>query len=176
MNISVPRGGVIAGRVLDEFGDPVTGAQVVPMRSVFQQRRRQLQQAGNAQSNDIGEFRLFGLMPGQYYIAANLRSNPPVLVVNGTPQMADDQSGYATTYYPGTTDSTAATRLTIAAGQTISASRCRCCQRASRKSPGRHAASIKGSAIRIVAQPVNPQDAIPIAPGPGNGSRRRRTI
>ena len=59
-------------------------------------------------------------MPGQYYIAANLRSNPPVFVVNGTPQMADDQSGYATTYYPGTTDSTAATRLTIAAGQTIS--------------------------------------------------------
>jgi hypothetical protein len=33
INISVPRGGVIAGRVLDEFGDPATGAQVTAMRS-----------------------------------------------------------------------------------------------------------------------------------------------
>ena len=121
VNVSVPRGGVIAGRVLDEFGDPVTSAQVMAMRSVFQQGRRQLQPAGgSSQTNDIGEFRIFGLSPGQYYVAANLRSNPQMMVVNGVPQAQADESGYATTYYPGTPDSTSATRLTIAAGQTVS--------------------------------------------------------
>ena len=120
VNVSVPRGGVIAGRVLDEFGDPVTNAQVMAMRSVFQQGRRQLQPSSSAQSNDIGEFRIFGLMPGQYYVAANLRSNPQMIVINGVPQPQPDESGYATTYYPGTPDSASATRLTIAAGQTVS--------------------------------------------------------
>jgi hypothetical protein len=120
VNVIVPRGGVIAGRVLDEFGDPVTNAQVMAMRSVFQQGRRQLQPSSSAQSNDIGEFRIFGLMPGQYYLAANLRSNPQMIVINGVPQPQADESGYATTYYPGTPDSASATRLTIAAGQTVS--------------------------------------------------------
>ncbi len=67
VNVSVPRGGVIAGRVLDEFGDPVTNAQVMAMRSVVQQGRRQLQPSSSAESNDIGEFRIFGLMPSQCY-------------------------------------------------------------------------------------------------------------
>ena len=118
VNISVPRGGVFTGRVLDEFGDPVTNAQVTAMRSTFQQGRRQLQPNGSAQTNDIGEFRIFGLAANQYYVAVSVRANN--VVVNGQLQIPDDQLGYATIYYPGTPDATAASKLTVAAGQTVS--------------------------------------------------------
>ena len=36
---SLPRGGVIVGRVLDEFGEPMAGAQVSALRSRFVERR-----------------------------------------------------------------------------------------------------------------------------------------
>jgi hypothetical protein len=63
-------------------------------------------------TNDIGEFRLYGLAPGDYYISATLR--------NFTIGESDDRSGYAPTYYPGTTDVGAAQRLTVSIGQTTS--------------------------------------------------------
>jgi hypothetical protein len=160
VNVSVPRGGVIAGRVLDEFGDPVTNAQVMAMRSVFQQGRRQLQPSGGgSQTNDIGEFRIFGLSPGQYYIAANLRSNPQMIVINGVPQAQPDESGYATTYYPGTADSASATRLTIAAEQTIS-------EITVALSPT-HLAKITGTAFDSEGRPM-PRGNVMASPRSGN--------
>jgi hypothetical protein len=112
VDFSLPRGGVITGRILDEFSEPISDVQVAAMRTQNAGGTRRLVQAGRpGMTNDIGEFRLFALPPGDYYLTATLRNN----------QIGDtnDRSGYAPTYYPGTADVAVAQRLTVAVGQTI---------------------------------------------------------
>jgi hypothetical protein len=114
VDFSLPRGAIITGRVLDEFGEPIADVQVAPMRYMYRQGRRQLQFAGRmASTNDVGEYRIFGLSPGQYYLSATLRS---FMAFSGE---SDDRSGYAPTYYPGTANASEAQRLTIGLGQTL---------------------------------------------------------
>ena len=113
VDFSLPRGGVIAGRILDEFGDPVSDVQVSVIRYQYAAGGRRLVTAGRTgMTNDMGEFRVFALPAGDYYVSALLR--------NTTTGDTDDRSGYAPTYYPGTADITTAQRLTIGLGQTIS--------------------------------------------------------
>jgi hypothetical protein len=75
VDFALPRGGVITGRILDEFGEPLADAQVAAQRYQNMGGRRRLVPAGRpAMTNDIGEFRLFAIPPGQYYLSATLRS------------------------------------------------------------------------------------------------------
>src|SRR3954462_2268597 len=75
IDLRLVRAGVITGRVVDEFGDPVTDVMVTPMRYQFMQGSRRLNPTGRgAQTNDIGEYRIYGLSPGQYYLSATLRN------------------------------------------------------------------------------------------------------
>ncbi|OFW00592.1 MAG: hypothetical protein A3I61_07870 [Acidobacteria bacterium RIFCSPLOWO2_02_FULL_68_18] len=95
VNFALPRGAVIAGRVLDEFGEPVAGARVQALRYQLSQGTRRLAPSGMfAQTDDTGAFRLYGLMPGEYYVSAMLRALPA--------DDTADATGYAPTYYPGT--------------------------------------------------------------------------
>src|ERR1700681_4247353 len=65
--------GVVAGKVLDQDGDPVASAQVQVMRFAYQRGRKQLLPGGGGQSNDLGEYRIGNLAPGRYYISASDR-------------------------------------------------------------------------------------------------------
>ena len=114
IDIRLPRGAIITGRVVDEFGEAVADASVMSMRQRYVQGRRRLMPTGrNSMTNDIGEFRLFGLEPGQYYLTATLRGGVGMMDRN------DDRAGYAPTYYPGTADVTSAQRITVSVGQTL---------------------------------------------------------
>jgi hypothetical protein len=73
VDFRLPRGGVIAGRVLDEDGEAVPGASVRVMRYQYQQGDRRLTPAGTAQTDDRGQYRIWGLMPGDYYVNAVTR-------------------------------------------------------------------------------------------------------
>src|ERR1039458_6888776 len=101
-----PRG-VSTGRVLDEEGDPVPGANVQASRQVYAQGRKQMTRAGEASTNDLGEYRGFGLPPGRYFVSAGARPNPML------PQ-ADDE--YVTTWHPRTADAAAFTPIDVAPG------------------------------------------------------------
>jgi hypothetical protein len=115
VDFALPRGGVITGRILDEFGEPLSDAQVVAQRYQNMGGRRRLVPAGRpAQTNDIGEFRLFAIPPGQYYLSATLRS------MNGMMGDSDDRSGYAPTYFPGTGNVSEAQKVTVGLGQIVS--------------------------------------------------------
>jgi len=112
VDFALPHGGIITGRVVDEYGEAVADVSVAPMRYQYSQGRRRLTPSGRfASTNDIGEFRLFGLPPGQYYLSATLH--------NGMMGDSDDRSGYAPTYYPGTPNVAEAQRLTVGVGQTL---------------------------------------------------------
>jgi hypothetical protein len=112
INLGLKRAGVVTGKIVDEFGDPVTDVFVTAMRYQYVQGTRRLMQNGRGGgTNDIGEFRVYGLTPGQYYISATLR--------NYMNTDTTDRAGYAATFYPGTGNVAEAQRLTIAPGQTV---------------------------------------------------------
>jgi hypothetical protein len=69
----LPRGGVVAGHVFDEDGEPMAGAVVRVMRYQYLQGDRRLTPAGTAQTDDKGQYRVWGLMPGDYYVNAVTR-------------------------------------------------------------------------------------------------------
>jgi hypothetical protein len=113
IDLRMTRAGAITGKIVDEFGDPVTDVVVNAMRYQYVQGSRRLLSSGRSGStNDVGEFRVYGLSPGQYYVSATLRSTP----VGGVD--TSDRSGYGATFYPGTGDVAEAQRLTIEPGQT----------------------------------------------------------
>jgi protocatechuate 3,4-dioxygenase beta subunit len=115
VDFTLPRGGVMTGRIVDELGDPMSGIQVTVMRSQVINGRRRMQQTGHlASTNDLVEFRLFGIMPGQYYVQATWQRRGP------NDPNSPDRTGYPVTFFPGTTDAASAQRMTIAAGQLIS--------------------------------------------------------
>jgi hypothetical protein len=113
IDLRLTRAGVVTGRIVDEFGDPVTDVFVTAMRYQYIQGSRRLTQGGRGGStNDIGEYRIYGLSPGQYFVSATLRN------FTGINTETTDRSSYAPTFYPGTGNVAEAQRLTIAAGQT----------------------------------------------------------
>jgi Carboxypeptidase regulatory-like domain len=123
----LPRGGVLAGRVVDEFGEAVADADVTAMRMQFQNGRRRLVPSGrNASTNDLGQFRIYGLPPGEYYVSATLRNASTMVLdmLGGGGAMAgssgpSQNSGYAATYYPSTPNPAEAQRVAIAVGQEL---------------------------------------------------------
>jgi protocatechuate 3,4-dioxygenase beta subunit len=61
--------GVISGRVVDEQGEPASQITVQAWTYQYADGKRSLSQAGNAQTNDIGEYRIFWLPPGEYFVS-----------------------------------------------------------------------------------------------------------
>ena len=115
LDFSLPRGAVITGRIFDEFGEPLSDVMVAPMRYQFVQGKRTLMNAGRSSStDDNGEFRLFGITPGQYYLQATWRSNM------GFGPGADNQPAYAPMFFPGVLDAAEAQRFTIGISQQLS--------------------------------------------------------
>ena len=117
IDFSLPRGSAITGRITDEFGDPITDVQVEALRYQFVNGERQLVNAGrSAQTDDLGGYRIFGLMPGDYIVRASMRPNMP-----GAPRAADvEPIGYPGTYYPGVSDISQAQTVTAVLGQELS--------------------------------------------------------
>jgi Carboxypeptidase regulatory-like domain len=122
-NVSLPRGSVLSGRVVDEFGEPVADATVMAMRMQYINGRRRMVNAGRSnQTNDLGQFRLYGLPPGEYYVSATLQTMDlamgdmmgPVGPVGSSPP-----SGYAPTYFPSTPSPADAQRVTVESGQEL---------------------------------------------------------
>lgn len=126
-DITMPKGSVIAGRIIDEFGEPVADASVSAMRSTWSNGRRRLQPTGRtATTNDLGQYRIYGLPPGDYYVSATLRGPQEMMVMEmavaavrtaSTAGAEAPRSGYAPTYYPGTPNGAEAQKLTLAVGQ-----------------------------------------------------------
>ena len=116
LSIKMTPQGVIAGKVLDQDGDPVATAQVQIMRYAFARGRRQLQQAGGTTTNDLGEYRAGNLPPGRYYISASDRRNALILTPDRPGRPAAGQEGNITTFYPNGTDAASAVPVDVAAG------------------------------------------------------------
>jgi protocatechuate 3,4-dioxygenase beta subunit len=86
---------VLAGRVTSEGDEPLPNVSVEAMRYTYQNERRQLTEVGTSTTDDRGEYRIWGLPPGKYYIRAT------------HPRGQAARAGglvYVPIFYPGVTD------------------------------------------------------------------------
>ena len=118
VNFIMSRGAVIAGRIVDDGGEPVAGTNVSAMRFMFMSGTRRLVPGGGEGSqdrtDDQGNFRLYGLPPGDYYVSAAASNSNNFMAAGMNNTEAD---GFAPTYFPGTPSVSEATRIPLKAGQ-----------------------------------------------------------
>jgi protocatechuate 3,4-dioxygenase beta subunit len=119
LDVLLHKGAVIAGRVVDENGGPLAQMDVLALRRTpFLRdspplRRGSLMPVGMGdQTNDLGEFRLFGLPPGEYYVQARNQG--------GLSERFSGAIGTTMlpTYFPGTPEAVNAVPITVAEGET----------------------------------------------------------
>jgi hypothetical protein len=111
---------VIAGRVIDEEGETVPGAQVSALREVYAHGKRNLRPEANETTNDLGEYRLFSLPPGRYFVRATYERNNPFAGSITAPEGSESPAqGYAPTYYPSSPDVSKALALAVQAGAEV---------------------------------------------------------
>jgi hypothetical protein len=122
--VSIERGGVITGRVVDPSGNPVTDARVFVLqraRADAQPRPPiywplpRFQSAGSSQTNDIGEFRIVGLRSGAYFLGAVPPPDPSYRTGIPPPSMR-----LVDTLYPNARDGSLAAPIAVTAGLTVS--------------------------------------------------------
>jgi hypothetical protein len=138
LSFPLPPGGVIAGTLRLESGEPMPYTQVLAIP--IEQATAGGRYVGNVdfQSDDQGAFRIYGLTPGTYLLAAlpsigrgevearteaqydavmrQLAAGRPMRPAPEVPAEAPDLRGYAPTYFPGTPVVTNAVPITVAAG------------------------------------------------------------
>jgi hypothetical protein len=120
---------VITGRVNDEDGEPMASIQVVVLRRPTNEEREdqqegpwrghELQPAGLSQTDDRGQYRIFGLKPGEYYIRA-IDQYEPTYSIGANKEMEMRTalgSQYAPVYYPGVTQMGQAEAVPLTAGE-----------------------------------------------------------
>lgn len=116
--------GYVTGRLTDERGEPAIGVQAQLLRPSYNaQGQRTFQSGGLTRTDDRGEYRLFWVTPGRYYLLA-----PAGPALNRSLELAgvgDSPNGiaesYAITYYPGVPDVKEASIIEVRPGVELSA-------------------------------------------------------
>lgn len=140
LDLRLTRGSVITGHVLDEDGEPLARTLVTVQRYQYVRGERQLTPAGADQTDDRGQYRVFGLPPGDYYVSATVGGLAQAVgrglvfatgafpsggrggrggFFGGPPVEDAEPVGYAPTYYPGVTSAADATKVSVAPGQEL---------------------------------------------------------
>jgi hypothetical protein len=139
VEVRMPRGAVLSGTVVDQYGRPRPQVRIQALIYRTQQGQRRLQQAGTGSgaTDDRGMFRLYGLQAGDYVLRALVSSGTDVRMLTaeelrwaqagaqpgpstapGTAPPAIGQTvGFAPIYFPGVPDFLAATTITLNAGE-----------------------------------------------------------
>jgi Carboxypeptidase regulatory-like domain len=114
---------VIGGRVINDDGDPLPWVQVSALREVYAGGKKTLSSETTVPTNDLGEYRLFDLHPGRYFIRAEYRPGERI-TGRGEWQSRDDDGaprGYVPMYYPSGTEPARAATVAVKAGEEIPA-------------------------------------------------------
>src|SRR5712671_13701 len=138
IQLMMPRTGSISGRVLDSDGEPMGHARVQAMEAFYENGQKRLYTLNAVQTNDHGEFSLFWLPPGEYYVSAvpedPLRQNvafsvsppgvgghrsdavPPVVSRKNLADGSLIEEVYAAVYYGGGPDAQRAQKIDVGPG------------------------------------------------------------
>jgi hypothetical protein len=103
----------ISGRVMDINGDPVQGATVSVISRTMHAGKMEVREAESAQTDDLGEYRVFQIRPGKYILAAEplgsrgFYRRPPI-------------AEFEQVFYPDTTDLARASMIELKSGDDVS--------------------------------------------------------
>ena len=93
IDIALPRGSVLAGRITDDVGEPYAGVRIDVLGFRYNLGTRVPFPITGGTTDDLGQFRVSGLAPGTYYVMAT---------ANETWVTAQKETfGFGSTYYPG---------------------------------------------------------------------------
>lgn len=109
-NLVLPRGAALEGRLLTEAGDAVQNATVSAVRLVHGPAGRRPTAVQQAQTDDLGRYRLHSLPAGDYYIEA---APDPRLALDAA---SARRAKFGRMYYPGTARVNEAQPVKVAAG------------------------------------------------------------
>jgi hypothetical protein len=129
--IRMAMGGAIAGAIVDEKGQPASGTLVAILQWRMQGGERQLTQVpGVTITDELGRYRSFGLLPGEYVVVAMRTGSPQPTraltagevdaALTGAPAPAavpPPAVRYAPVYFPGTTRATEAASIILGVGE-----------------------------------------------------------
>jgi protocatechuate 3,4-dioxygenase beta subunit len=121
--------GIIAGRVLDESGEPVRNATVTSYLDDHSSGFGQVRQFRGTQTNDQGDYEIASLMPGTYFLSVHATPwyavhASPQAETAGVPPVSVDPSldvTYPLTYYGDETAAEDATPIPIRGGEHLQA-------------------------------------------------------
>ena len=124
LHIRLQAAAVVRGRVTDEDGDPLANAEVSVLRQTFSTGHNHWEQAGSERTNDLGEYRIANLTPGNVYISVVPPPDFKTLIEQAgvagkdsrNPPADKPATSYQTTYYPGTMDRSQAAPIQLHAG------------------------------------------------------------
>jgi 5-hydroxyisourate hydrolase-like protein (transthyretin family) len=108
--------GTVTGRILDDAGLPAVDVPVQLLRVSYSPQGKTLMAAAAANANDRGEYRLYGITPGRYYLGVGNAPGPsrrPGQPVN--PNLVPGP-GYAFSYYSGVADQNQALLIEVKSG------------------------------------------------------------
>jgi hypothetical protein len=110
-------GGAISGRVADSTGEPIAGMTVELVKSSYDPNgQRTLQVINVGHTDDRGEYRIYWITPGRYYLDVSPRPVGPQY-----PNFNEViEPGYVLTYYPGTRDPSMAEVIEVQPGAELS--------------------------------------------------------
>jgi protocatechuate 3,4-dioxygenase beta subunit len=124
--------GVITGRLTNEDGEPMVRVLVNALQEPSEEAledegalpsgKRKLQTVSAALTDDRGQYRIFGLNPGEYYLKAvdSSELNLNTLEHEGS-WIRDVGSEYAPAYYPGVAQASQAEMISVKAGDEVQA-------------------------------------------------------
>lgn len=104
--------GAISGRITADDGDPVRNVRVDLIAYRWNSNGPTAVGQGSAETNDLGEYRIYDISPGKYYLRAVPR------IANYTP-MGLSGDVLAPEFYPGTLDRASAVQVEIHAGDQV---------------------------------------------------------
>jgi hypothetical protein len=108
VSVSLLRAGAIVGTVTDASGEPASRVQV---GALFVRRGMEPAMVGSFTTDDLGQFRVFGLAPGDYVVLAQSRGG-----FGGQYDIQGEATGFAPTYAPGTSLLAEAMRVRVPRG------------------------------------------------------------
>ena len=114
--IKLERTGVITGRVHDDSGEPLVRARVNALRREPSAGGRLMSTGMGDTTDDLGQFRLFDLPPGQYFVNG-ADSNQFSFSSGGPNSPTPPAVGYAPTYFPGSASVGGARAITVKSAQ-----------------------------------------------------------
>jgi protocatechuate 3,4-dioxygenase beta subunit len=127
------RAAVVTGRVIDEAGEPMVGVTVSVLQKPSAEeleeaspkgKKQELSEMASGTTDDRGEYRVFGLKPGDYYIRATETDRQPWAVTSdGVDWTIQQEVGnqHAPLYYPGAVQPDQAQAVSLRAGEEVQA-------------------------------------------------------